>query len=164
MPSPSFSGPRPAGGKDDRDRKEGATKTRQQIEDDGREQYFELRRSWSIYLMRALGISIAFQGFVVVLVGAGSLPFRGHEIFLNTVSGEIFLQIAGMCLIIVRCLFPSTKEKAKKKDSKKQPMGSKISGPRETSREKQQSVTDAGEEAPPEETDHVEQRGGAING
>ena len=100
---------------DDKSRDELSKKTRDQIEDAGREQYFRLRNRWSLYLMIALSASMVFQGALVWSVGIGWLAFKDQSVFLNTVAGELFLQIAGMCLIVVRCLFPTAEVKGKKK-------------------------------------------------
>ncbi|CAN5432522.1 hypothetical protein BH11ARM1_BH11ARM1_04610 [soil metagenome] len=66
----------------------------------------DLRGKWSRVLMWLLCATSGFQAAFVVWVGVGWLPFEGHEVFVNTVAGELFLQIAGMGLIVVKCLFP----------------------------------------------------------
>jgi len=105
----------PAGHEDFEKRKQGAVLAAEENENVGRKQYFELRRRWATFLMWALGATGVFQGFFVYLVGVGYWPFKDHEVFLNTVGAELFLQIAAMCLIVVRCLFPSTEAERKEK-------------------------------------------------
>lgn len=90
-------------------------------EAEGSVDYYALRRQWSRLLMILFALSAAFQAGLVTWVGCGWLPFDGHETFLNLVSGELFLQIAGMCYVIVRCLFPSVSDPKKGKDAREKP-------------------------------------------
>jgi len=59
--------------------------------------------------MIALCITATMQAIFVSLVGAGIWTFKDHKEFLNTVGAEVFVQIAGMSLIVVKCLLPSEK-------------------------------------------------------
>ena len=61
---------------------------------------------------------------LVIFVGFGWWKFEKNEVFLNTVAAELFLQVAGMCLVLVKCLFPSnviseTEAKGKKEEPPK---------------------------------------------
>ncbi len=84
---------------------------RANIENQGRKEYFRLRRRWAYFLMVALVASGIFQALFVRFVGDGTWKFEHHEVFVNTVGAELFLQIAAMCLIVVRCLFPAERDK-----------------------------------------------------
>jgi hypothetical protein len=69
--------------------------------------FYQLRATWSPFLMGMLIASALFQAVLVVAVGLGRWEFKGQEVFLNTVAAQLFLQIAGMGYIVVRCLFPA---------------------------------------------------------
>jgi hypothetical protein len=77
-----------------------------QIELDGRQNYFSLRKRWSLLLKLLLSISIIFQFIVILLVGFGCLNYKEYSWFINLVMGENFFQIIGLCLIVVNFLFP----------------------------------------------------------
>lgn len=78
----------------------------------------DLRQEWSPYLKWILGATTLFQATFIILIGCGLLPFKDHEIFLNTISSELFLQIAGLGYIVVRCLYPDGKNTSTKQKKK----------------------------------------------
>lgn len=114
-------GVKPAGDEDLEAREAIAKIASQEAQNDGLTQYYKLRRHWAYYLMIVFGLSVIFQGIFIVLVGCSVLKFTGHEVFLNTVGAELFLQIAAMCMIVVRCLFPTAQDK--EKDKRERPKG-----------------------------------------
>ncbi len=152
MSAPGFKDQEEAKGRDDKTRGKKAQRTRSTIEADGREQYFQLRKHWSTYLMWALSASIIYQGVIVWTVGNGYLPFKDHQVFLNAVSAELFLQIAAMCLILVRCLFPSTESKSRKKKRGVDPVRLEITGPGKPPEKKDEGEPGEGEGDDDEET------------
>jgi hypothetical protein len=77
----------------------------------GLERYHILRDDWSNYLKWLLACSAAFQAALVWFVGAGVWSFERESKFLLTVASTLFLQIAGMGYIVVRCLFPEHQKK-----------------------------------------------------
>jgi len=87
----------------------------------GLEKYHKLRDSWSTYLKVLLFLSALFQGVLIAMVGSSQWKFTNHEVFLDTVAGEMFLQIAGLGYIVVRCLFPSDGKKSTDKVPKVKP-------------------------------------------
>lgn len=76
----------------------------------GREEYFTLRREWSGRLAWFLGSMILFQILLTLIIGAGWLDFLEYETFLYLVVGENFVQIVGMCILVVQFLFPKSQE------------------------------------------------------
>lgn len=79
---------------------------RLQIEIDGRADYFKLRTNWSDFLQVVLWCSVMFQFVVTILVGGKVLDYLQYQWFINLVMGENFLQIIGLCYIVVKHLFP----------------------------------------------------------
>lgn len=77
------------------------------IEAEGRREYFDLRKTWSVFLMRALFILLAFQLALVIFVGKGWLNFQPYRDVLDLVIGTTFLQVIGMCVVVVKFLFPN---------------------------------------------------------
>lgn len=76
----------------------------------GREEYFILRREWSGRLAWFLGVMILFQIILTLIIGAGWLNFLDYETFLYLVVGENFVQIVGMCILVVQFLFPKSSD------------------------------------------------------
>jgi len=73
----------------------------------GKKDYYDLRKHWSLFLFIFLFLSTIFQITLTLLLGYGYISFVDNKVFLYMVIGENFLQIVGMCLIVVRFLFPS---------------------------------------------------------
>ena len=86
---------------------------RLKIENQGRTDYFHLRIKWSWFLLVTLSVMVLFQIFLTVAIGLAWFDFKNYKSFLELLVGETFLQIAGMCYIVVRCLFPNNKETKK---------------------------------------------------
>jgi hypothetical protein len=86
-----------------------------ETERDGRKRYFALRDKWSGYLFKLLVIMILFQVVLTFFIGLGWAEFKNYEKFLYLVIGENFLQITGMCIIVVRFLFPLSQNDLEKK-------------------------------------------------
>lgn len=82
-----------------------------ETEREGRKKYFALRDKWSRYLFILLTIMISFQVILTFFIGFGWSVFAQYEKFLYLVIGENFLQITGMCIIVVRFLFPQSETK-----------------------------------------------------
>lgn len=82
----------------------------------GKKDYYTLRKHWSIYLMFILPTLIIFQIILAIGVGLKWFDFLNYQWFINIVVSETFLQIVGMCVIIVQFLYPQKQdEKAKLK-------------------------------------------------
>ena len=86
---------------------------RQETEVIGRGQYFRLRKQWSWFLFAFLTGMIIFQFFVTIAVGLGWMNFLEYKTLLGLVLGENFLQIVGMCVIVVTFLFPRNEKVSK---------------------------------------------------
>ncbi len=82
-----------------------------QIRVSGLKAYFIMRERWSWILASLLIASIIFQFILVLIVGKNWLDFSKNKDFLLLVTGENFVQIIGLCVIIVNFLFPKAKEK-----------------------------------------------------
>lgn len=70
--------------------------------------FYFLRNCWGILLAIALIVSIIFQFWLTYMIGMGDLNFKGYEIFLNIIAGENFIQVVGLCYIVVNFLFPKS--------------------------------------------------------
>jgi hypothetical protein len=68
--------------------------------------FYELRNLWGFLLALLLAASVAFQFWLAYQIGTGQLRFEGYETFLNIIAGESFVQVVGLCIVVVRCLFP----------------------------------------------------------
>lgn len=77
----------------------------------GQESYYKLRNFWGRLLAIILGLSIGFQFWLAYMVGKGNLNFQNYTFFLNIVASENFLQVVGLCYIVVKFLFPNHKQK-----------------------------------------------------
>jgi hypothetical protein len=76
------------------------------IELQGRREYFGLRKSWSAFLMRTLFVLVGFQIALVLAVGSGRLDFQPYHDVLDLVIGTTVLQVIGMCVVVVKFVFP----------------------------------------------------------
>ncbi len=85
----------------------------------GTEDYYGLRREWSGLLKWLLSGMVIFQIGLTLSVGLGHLDFTQYKLFLELLVGETFAQVAGMCIIVVTCLFPGKKPETDKTTSKK---------------------------------------------
>lgn len=68
--------------------------------------FYWLRNTWGILLALLLTASVAFQFWLAYQIGTGQLRFAGNETFLNIIAGESFVQVVGLCFVVVKCLFP----------------------------------------------------------
>lgn len=75
------------------------------VELDGRRRYFELRHTWSAWIITWISVLILFNATLTALVGLGLLDFEKYQWFITAVTIETFLQIVGMGYIAVRFLF-----------------------------------------------------------
>jgi len=69
--------------------------------------YSEMRKTWSIVLAFCLSISICFQFALTILIGLNLFDFENYKNFLYLVVSENFGQIIGMCIVVVKFLFPN---------------------------------------------------------
>ncbi len=99
---------------DKQERKSREKSKQLEIENKGRSDYFSLRIQWSIFLLVTLSIMVLFQIFLTIAIGLNWLHYEKYKPFLELLVGETFLQVAGMCYIVVRCLFPGEKDDKKK--------------------------------------------------
>lgn len=81
-----------------------------EVERWGRESYFKMRKTWSWALIGFLGILILFQIFLTFLIGFEKINFTNYRWFLAGVITENFLQIIGLCYVVVKFLFPSSEK------------------------------------------------------
>lgn len=84
-----------------------AKKERTEIE--GREEFFKLRNIWSWFILIWISALIAFNSLLTILVGSKCLNFTYDAWFPRLITGETFLQIAGLGYIAVRFLFSDGK-------------------------------------------------------
>lgn len=72
----------------------------------GKQMYYWLRNVWGVALAVVLGVSIYFEYWLASSVGTGKLDYHGYEHFLEIVAGVAFIQVVGICTVVVRSLFP----------------------------------------------------------
>lgn len=73
--------------------------------------FYRLRNGWGILLATLLAASVIFQFWLAYKIGTGQLRFDGYEMFLNIIAGESFVQVVGLCFVVVKCLFPENRPK-----------------------------------------------------
>jgi hypothetical protein len=78
---------------------------------DAEKSYYRMRTVWARALFGVLAFTIIFQYLLTVLVGLGWLHFESYQTFLNIVAGESFIQVIGLCAIVVSFLFPRIGDK-----------------------------------------------------
>jgi len=71
----------------------------------GIQDFYKSRRLWSRFLVFCIGISLAFQIVLTVLVGAKVLNFVEYKWFLPVIISENFLQIVGLATIVLKWIF-----------------------------------------------------------
>ena len=84
--------------------------------------YHDLRKKWADVLRNLLYAMVGFEACLTFFVGSGLLHFPS-QVFLNLIVGQTFLQIVGMCYIVVKFLFPYDKnpfDTAKPKSERRQ--------------------------------------------
>ncbi len=84
--------------------------------------YHDLRKKWANVLRNLLYSMVGFEACLTFSVGFGWLHFPS-QVFLNLIVGQTFLQIVGMCYIVVKFLFPNDKnpfDNSKPKNIEKQ--------------------------------------------
>ena len=98
------------------------TLLRLKAERDAFNTYHDLRKQWAMILKKLLYAMVGFEAALTFSVGFGWLHFPS-QVFLNLIVGQTFLQIVGMCYIVVKFLFPNEKDpfetkspRTKKKD------------------------------------------------
>ena len=79
----------------------------QAVEIIGRRKYFDLRDTWSKWIIGWITVLIAFDSIVTVAVGLGCLDYSQYEGFITVVFLQTFLQIVGLGAVAVRYLFKS---------------------------------------------------------
>ena len=77
----------------------------QAVEVIGRRRYFELRDTWSSWIIKWITTLIAFNSFVTVAVGFKWLDYSDYEWFITAVLVQTFLQIVGLGAVAVAYLF-----------------------------------------------------------
>lgn len=77
----------------------------------GLREFFDLRKTWSSWIIAWISALILFNGCLAVFVGAGWLNYIDYEWFITAVTVETFLQVVGMGYVAVRFLFSDSKDK-----------------------------------------------------
>jgi hypothetical protein len=85
--------------------KENAVIERARIENWGTKEKYDLRNYWSWVLTVLLVGLVIFQGILVKRIGTGAWKFVGYETFLDAQAGVYFMQIVGMCYVVLKYLF-----------------------------------------------------------
>src|SRR3954468_1583960 len=75
----------------------------------GQKFFYFLRNIWGVLLAVTLVTSVFFQFWLTYQVGKNQLSFTEYKVFLGIVAGENFVQVIGLCAIVVGFLFPKKK-------------------------------------------------------
>lgn len=81
------------------------------VELDGRRRFFDLRGTWSSWIIGWVTVLILFNIGITIAVGLKGLDYTNYEWFITAVLVETFLQIVGMGYVAVRFLFSDGKPK-----------------------------------------------------
>lgn len=84
-------------------------KTREEIDNKGKEDFYNLRLKWSLYIFVWVTGIILFQMSFVVLIGLKLLNYEASSIIYATMA-ETILQIIGMGVVVVIFLFKEKQE------------------------------------------------------
>jgi hypothetical protein len=79
---------------------------REVVELDGRRRFFDLRHSWSNWIIGWITTFIVFHIALTFGIGTRHLDFTTHKWMVPLIVVENFLQIVGMGYIVVRFLYP----------------------------------------------------------
>jgi hypothetical protein len=82
--------------------------TVERLELDRLRQFINLRGNWSKWLTIWISGLLIFHVGLTIAIGRGWLDFKDYPSFLPMVVLQNFAQIAGMGLIIVKFLYPTT--------------------------------------------------------
>lgn len=99
-----------------------------QIHNNGLNEYYALRVRWSHCLKFLLIVLVMFQCFLVAAVGRNWMDFTKYQSFLKIQATVYFLQVVGMCLIVVRYLFKDPQEIKSNTEIKPNPIVPESSG------------------------------------
>ena len=77
----------------------------ERVELDGRTKFFQLRTTWSRWIIAWISALILFNMALAVFIGSGVLDFRDYQWFIAAVTVETFLQIVALGAIAVKYLF-----------------------------------------------------------
>jgi len=81
-------------------------RSRESIENRGREEYFKLRGFWSTTLCCCLVGMLAMQAAIsITIVWLNRNNLLEYRWFFALVTGENFFQIIGLCFVVVKYLF-----------------------------------------------------------
>jgi hypothetical protein len=83
---------------------------REKLRIKGLGEFFEMRMTWSRWLIAWVTGLIVFQVLLTVAIGTGALVFQGHETFLNLTVGQNFVQVVAMAVIVLRFLHSRSKD------------------------------------------------------
>jgi hypothetical protein len=87
-----------------------AASENEKLRNQGLQQFYGMRLTWSRWLIGWVTGLIAFQILLTVAIGTGALAFDGHETFLNLTVGQNFVQVVAMAIIVVRFLHSRGKD------------------------------------------------------
>lgn len=71
----------------------------------GIKDFYDSRKTWSIFLICCIALSLIFQITLTFLVGKGILNFVEYKWFLPIIVSENFIQIVALATIVLKWLF-----------------------------------------------------------
>lgn len=88
----------------------------QKVEIDGRRQYFNLQKTWSVAIIVWISGLLFFNCLLVSFVGFQIVSFEKSPWLVTSFVTEIFLQVIGLGYIAARFLFPSAVKAERSKE------------------------------------------------
>jgi hypothetical protein len=81
---------------------------KEQVELDGRKQFFKLRNNWSWFIFGWITSIIVFHVTFVILIGCDVLNFSNQDWIIGATIIEGLLEIIGMGWVVVKFLYPKS--------------------------------------------------------
>jgi hypothetical protein len=78
------------------------------VELQGRQDFFNLRKQWSLWLIIWITGLLAFHVVLTLAIGIKLLDYAQYQWFLPMVVAQNFLQIVGMGFVVVKFLYESS--------------------------------------------------------
>lgn len=82
---------------------------KKQIDNQGLQEFYKLRKRWSKFIMFAIGILILFQIIFSLIILFCKTEFIKSEGILYLIVGENFAQVVALAFIVVKFLFKDPK-------------------------------------------------------
>lgn len=90
---------------DEKDASASLDNYRRDIDNRGREEFYNLRKHWSWFILSCIAVLIIIQATVVFFLGFKLIDLSQYKNIALAFFIETFLQIVGLAYLVVQCLF-----------------------------------------------------------